>query len=36
MGNLNVWIPEDAIDPNQFIRYFVSCDAQVKCFLGLF
>lgn len=36
VGNLNVWIPEDGIDPKQFIKYFVSSDAQVKCFVGLF
>lgn len=36
MGRFNVWMTEDKIDPKWFIKYFVSRDAQVQCFMGLF
>lgn len=32
VGSFSVWIPEARIDPQWFINYFVSCDAQVQCF----
>lgn len=36
MGTLNVWKPVDRIDPKWFLKYFISCDAQVRCFVGFF